>query len=470
LKVSSEGKIETSIENLKLINEIKTKLGKIVVSKEYSNLVNKFTENIPAIFNTLIPAYKLPAVHKEIIRNVTKEQINNLLESLIGPAYKQNITSQIYDKLLTAVTSGESYSDLTEQLRAQVVSTEQNQGILSKYAKINADDSISHYDRTITKLTADALGYNWFSYTVSNLTTTREFCEHMTKKRYFHRSEIPTLLTGMIDGHQCEIYEKYGLPKGMREETNEDNFLIYLGGYRCRHRLIALPDRDVPKEVRDRINNISDIKSSLDKLNETGEKANDGVLYSDITGGIATKLIKVVKGSLDNRERTKILKEVIENKGFSVISKNTEKGTVTKSFSTINDTYSEYNDNKNAAQTLNNNGYDVYMIPKLPNSKSPDYIITKNNKAYLAELKTIYGTNSLGNRLIAANEQSDRVIINIVGNITSRNAADEIKAFYLGNPHIKEIIVLKSGKPIYVDFDQVKDKKFTNKFMDRWAR
>ena len=49
-------------------------------------------------------------------------------------------------------------------------------------------------------------------------------------------------------------------------------------------------------------------------------------------------------------------------------------------------------------------------------------------------------------------------------------AADEIKDFYLNNPHVKEIIVLLGGKPIYVRYGQVVDRKFTKKFMDKWAR
>jgi len=470
LKVSPNGKIEVSVDNLKLINEIKAKLGKIVVSKEYSNLVNKFVENIPVIFNSQISSNNLPAVNREIIRSVTKEQINGMLETLVGAGYKQNVGSKIYDMLLTAVTSGSSYSDLTEQLRNQILTTDKNKGILSEYVQENANDSISQYDRSVTKLTADALGYNWFAYTVSNITTTREFCKHMTKKRYFHRSEIPALLTGMIDGHQCEIYEKYGLPNGMIEDTNEDNFLIYLGGYNCRHRLIALPDGDVPKAVRERIENVNNLESNLNKLKDIGKKDKSGILYNDLTLGIAPKLIRIVNEKLDNRERTQILRDIIENKGFNILSKNTERGTVTNVFNTVIKTDSEYNDNKNAAQALNNNGYDVYMLPKLSGSKSFDYILSKGNKIYTAELKTIYGKNSIDHRLNKANEQTDRIVLNIVGNITSRTAADRIQNFYLKNPQVKEVIVLKSGKPIYVDYEHAKRKNFGKTFMDKWAR
>jgi hypothetical protein len=49
----------------------------------------------------------------------------------------------------------------------------------------------------------------------------------LTEKRYIHKSEIKTILKGEIDGHQCEIYEKTGLPKGMIEGTTEQNLVTW---------------------------------------------------------------------------------------------------------------------------------------------------------------------------------------------------------------------------------------------------
>jgi len=188
------------------------------------------------------------------------------------------------------------------------------------------------------------------------------------------------------------------------------------------------------------------------------------------TSGITTKLIKVIKGNLNTGEKVKELKEIIQNKRFNIVSKNIEKGTLTKVYEKIRKTDDEYDENLNGAKALNMNGYDVYILPKLQDVKSFDYILVKDNKVYAAELKTIYGENSLNNRLNAANEQCDRVILNMVGNASSRYTANEIKKFYENNSHIKEILVLKGGKPIYVRYGQIKDKNFIDDFMKRWVR
>jgi len=72
----------------------------------------------------------------------------------------------------------------------------------------------------------------------------------MTKKHYIHISEIPTLISGIIDGHQCKLGSN-GLPLGMFEDTNEQNFETNRGGYNCRHLLYPVKKSNVPKNIRD---------------------------------------------------------------------------------------------------------------------------------------------------------------------------------------------------------------------------
>jgi len=225
-------------------------------------------------------------------------------------------------------------------------------------------------------------------------------------------------------------------------------------------------------EVRDSLQNKIKLNSSLkevNKLNANSSK-NSGTLYSDVTFGIALKLQSAIDKNLNDRQKSRILNELIQNRGFYTVSKSAEKGAVTKIYGEKRKDDSVYHDNLNGAIALNKNGYDVYMLPNLTGMKSPDYILVKDGKTYLAELKTIYGKKSIDNRLNTANKQADRVVLNIVGNISSRYAADEIKDFYLQNPHIKEIIVLKSGTPIYVKQEHVKRKNFTQTFMTLWAK
>jgi hypothetical protein len=92
-------------------------------------------------------------------------------------------------------------------------------------------------------------------YVGSNIETTREFCEVLTKKKWIHKSEIPTILQGKIempDGEVVEvaIYDKTGLPKGMIADTTPENFQCNCGGWNCRHQLLPVADAMVPAAIR----------------------------------------------------------------------------------------------------------------------------------------------------------------------------------------------------------------------------
>jgi hypothetical protein len=121
----------------------------------------------------------------------------------------------------------------------------------------------------MTAITHD-LAYEWYVYRGTNLETTREFCELLTKKEYVHKSEIPEILKGKIDGHQCRIYDKTGLPYGMKEGTNAENFQANCGGWNCGHALIPVPEKDVPEGVRNKI--------AQKKIHEQNTKSRQSVL------------------------------------------------------------------------------------------------------------------------------------------------------------------------------------------------
>jgi hypothetical protein len=104
------------------------------------------------------------------------------------------------------------------------------------------------------KIIGEDLGLEWYMYVGSNLTTTREFCEHLTKKKYVHKSEIPTILEGDIDGHQCRMNKKTGLPFGLIEGTNTEDFIILNGGWNCGHQLVPVAPEAVPENIKKKLN------------------------------------------------------------------------------------------------------------------------------------------------------------------------------------------------------------------------
>lgn len=142
------------------------------------------------------------------------------------------------------------FADLQEELRTHLLGKDGGQGAFSRYATTYATTALSQFTGQNNKLLTDDLGCEWFMYTGSNKETSREFCIQLTAKKFIHRSEIPTILTGRIDDYQCAIYPKTGLPYGMIEGTTADNFQCNCGGWNCRHQLVPVADALVPAALR----------------------------------------------------------------------------------------------------------------------------------------------------------------------------------------------------------------------------
>jgi hypothetical protein len=178
--------------------------------------------------------------------------MNGLVNGLVGAGLEQALAQGIIDELRNAVLAGESYSELAKRLQA-IQTTPTNAGLLTKHSKTYAHDAINDFMGQRNKIIGEDLRLEWYMYVGSNLITTREFCKHLTKKKYIHESEIPDILAGKIDGHQCEIYSKTHLPYGMIAGTNTSNFSIYRGGWNCGHQLVPVAPEAVPADVRAKI-------------------------------------------------------------------------------------------------------------------------------------------------------------------------------------------------------------------------
>lgn len=249
LATDRNGNVLPNLENIKKVQAIKMKLKKVIISKDYVSAVKDFVSE----FNTIADLQsQFFGVKPNAFAKATKEiEIDRTLESLTGAGYEQQVVSKLGNMLVKSVTSGSNYIDLVEGVRSELISTEKKPGMLSKYAQTMTTDALSQFTGQHIKALTSDLNLDWYMYVGSNKETTREFCDHLTAKKYVHKSELPDILKGVIDGHECEINAATGLPKGMIDGTNEENFIVYCGGYNCQHKLVPVDDSVIPKNIRD---------------------------------------------------------------------------------------------------------------------------------------------------------------------------------------------------------------------------
>jgi hypothetical protein len=249
------GVVLNNVKNLKTIGKLSAEIKKAVVSPKYVAAVQEFVN----VFNT-VAELQMKYFNtnfemkpgKERLDLIQKNAKDALVQRLLGTGLDSGIVSEVEDILRRNITTGGSYNQLATQLQEYMVSSnpEKNPGRIAAYAKTITIDSVNQFSAQYNDTITEDLGLDWFMYVGSNLETTREFCEHLTKKRYVHKSELPAIVKGDIDNHQVKINPKTKLWYGAIEGTNTANFKVNRGGYRCGHQFFAVSKVVVPANIR----------------------------------------------------------------------------------------------------------------------------------------------------------------------------------------------------------------------------
>ena len=322
------GRIASSTENLKVINKIHKRLEKLVLSKDYVKDLAEFVRSYDAIASHHLSFYGKfsefkPSAYYDMVKTTA---MRNTIDALMEVGVRANVLQPLRGMLLTAVTSGQSYASLSETLRKELIGGDGVSGSLSRYASTYAVTAVSDFSGQYLSAINAGMGFKWYVYRGSNLTTTREFCRYMTKKEYIHESEFSTVLSGDIDGHQCAIYKKKDdnkgtdLPYGLKAGTTPENFVANRGGWNCGHGLYPVPDGAVPKEVRERLEK----KMNFEKTLESYENKDISTLKN------THKLVEQwIKDNASNypelyepgkaEEMKKIMLELFENSDFGMM-------------------------------------------------------------------------------------------------------------------------------------------------------
>jgi len=255
-------RITNTVKNIRLLNTIKNRLKKIILTDSYKGEVKEFLKVFTdvstfqnAYFKEAEKTFKPPTIVKEIKAQTIDDTINRLTEAGIGV----NVSDKIAELLKQNVTTGVKYSDLAAQLREYILTTE-TPGVLERYVKQIATDSVNQYSAQYMNTISGDLGYEWFRYQGKDILTTRDFCNSLTDQPFFHISEMPRILRVedmyvMKDGVKTKVpvNPKTELWYGAIPDTNAENFFVRRGGFNCAHQVFPIIERLVPKAVQERV-------------------------------------------------------------------------------------------------------------------------------------------------------------------------------------------------------------------------
>lgn len=255
----SDGRIRQTAKNLAVLASIRNKINRLILTDGYKESVKQFAKDFNEIatlqkeyWQEAEGTFKPRTLLKELRKQAIVEVVGKLTEQGIGA----NVSDRVIDILRTNITSGGSYKDLAKQLRNGLTGKNQ-QGILERYVKQVAVDSVNQFSAQYTQIVSSDLGLEWFKYDNSDIDTTRPFCDAMTDQPYFHISQVENLLKAkglfyMKDGKRTKVplNPKTGLPNGMIPGTNAENFFVNRGGYNCGHQIRPIRAISVPAAIR----------------------------------------------------------------------------------------------------------------------------------------------------------------------------------------------------------------------------
>ena len=115
----------------------------------------------------------------------------------------------------------------------------------------------------------------------------------------------------------------------------------------------------------------------------------------------------------------------------------------------------DYENLLNAARKAVEHGYRVFILPNPKGIRTADFIFERKGVYKMFDLKTIIGKSSVGNRLLESIGQSNRVLLNMPTGYNTRLLAADIKTYFELNEDALEVMILKGGKLLSIDRNDV---------------
>ena len=255
------GRLVYDYETLLEVNKLQKKVVELLSKGEYSKNIIALTQNFANIedlslqFAALLNDVDSYDFLKKQISPIKKGFIEDISSSLASPdSIKINITGGIRKILLRSATFGNTVDEAEDLLRTYVLADAKKGGLLTRYARQIAHDSLFQFQGSVEQKIGEEIGVNAYSYVGPLKTTSRPQC-----KRWINtfKGVIP------FDKLEDEIEWAKNNGSGLGDlRLTVNNFAQIRGGHNCIHR--AIPFVNNPKT-----------KSKLDKIQDKRQKVLD---------------------------------------------------------------------------------------------------------------------------------------------------------------------------------------------------
>lgn len=222
------------------INKIEKGMNKILEGKKYTGAIEQYLNELDDIQDANV---KLQKKYNDLEVEVSKlsparkfvyEQANHYLT---GKGLDEQYVQPIKYLLMQQVTSGASITESKKMIHkwatGELTDGELTMGRqtpnLQKYSTQIARDTSFQFNGVINQIIAEEYDLDKFIYVGNLVKDSRPLCKHLVDlDRPIDFDELPPLI------------KKY--PTGLYKGTTKDNFVVYRGGYNCRHTVVPIKE------------------------------------------------------------------------------------------------------------------------------------------------------------------------------------------------------------------------------------
>lgn len=232
------GKIKNDAEARKLLLSLEGKIRKAFEKGGYNEAVYGLVANFDEISRNKIELQDVlngKRITMSQIAPLKRIAAQTTIDNLLGAGISRDLIYPIRQEIYRQALLGGTIRDAEQGIRKYILNNKGSDSTLLRYASQVATDSINQFAGTIEDTVKKEFGFNAYRYVGSIIVDSRCQCRYWVTFDKISdeqlEGDIKTALDGgTLGGCTCS---------GMIPGTNVDNFGIYRGGYRCRHKAIA---------------------------------------------------------------------------------------------------------------------------------------------------------------------------------------------------------------------------------------
>lgn len=220
--------------NLALLASLTALIIDAIQNSDYPKKVNKYLDSYDRVaeYNYKIQhvTNDLPVKElRDLISPMKDQIINQVLDGLVGQGVSTQFIKPLSEAIYKNIVAGSSITDLKNNLMSIIMSNSERLGLFKRYVSQISRDSIMQYEGQINSRIADQYGFDAFQYVGSLIKDSRPQCIRWVGKGILLKKDLP-----------AELAFAYSQGSGQIPGTTPDNFVIYRGGYNCRHTAVPI--------------------------------------------------------------------------------------------------------------------------------------------------------------------------------------------------------------------------------------